>query len=351
MRHCILTALILVVCSTPAYALDRGENDVLVRVADVGAGLCCIIVLPDADDDGKPEYIIYDAGNGSTQTINKIKELIPEGENIELLVLSHSDADHLAAVEKICDAYKVKRVLRTGFARNTAVWKKAFRAIKKEVRTDGCMDINLAGGIFPRGATFRIGDAFIQFVAGWDEPPEDFELGTDREGSEYRNAISIVIKLTFHGKSVLFTGDSIGREIDAETEEEKHKAAELNMVEWDSVIPLKSDVIIAPHHGGDNGSSTPFIEAVDPDFVVFSAGNKFNHPRKEVAERYIAQGVIADKMFRTDRGSTQEADSKEWSGGHKGQVHPDGDKSGDDDVDILLRSDDPVIVAYESDGD
>ena len=51
--------------------------------------------------------------------------------------------------------------------------------------------------------------------------------------------------------------------------------------------------------------------------------------------------MVVDKMFRTDRGDDEGL--KEWShariDGHK-------DKSGDDDVDVLIRADGEILVEY-----
>jgi beta-lactamase superfamily II metal-dependent hydrolase len=152
------------------------------------------------------------------------------------------------------------------------------------------------------------------------------------------------VRLIYDGKSVLFTGDTIWREIDGAPDQ--HKAAEREMVEWNPAIPLESDVIIAPHHGGDNASSMKFIQAVDPDFVVVSAGNLNDHPRAEVAERYLTEGVVEDHIFRTDRGSTK--GGKEWLGGHRGHVDTGGDKSGDDDVEVFLHKQGMVEVVYRT---
>jgi mRNA degradation ribonuclease J1/J2 len=45
------------------------------------------------------------------------------------------------------------------------------------------------------------------------------------------------------------------------------------------------------------------IEAVDPDYVIYSAGHAHRHPRQSTAERYhLGHGVPLDRMFRTDRG-------------------------------------------------
>ena len=59
----------------------------------------------------------------------------------------------------------------------------------------------------------------------------------------------------------------------------------------DELVTIKSDVMIAPHHGGNNGSSKCFIEAVDPTFVVFPAGHAHHHPTKGAAERYTGAGI------------------------------------------------------------
>ncbi len=59
------------------------------------------------------------------------------------MVLSHSDSDHLGAVDEICDAYTVKRVIRAGLQRSTGTWNDANTAIIAEKRDEGCIDINL----------------------------------------------------------------------------------------------------------------------------------------------------------------------------------------------------------------
>jgi competence protein ComEC len=112
------------------------------------------------------------------------------------------------------------------------------------------------------------------------------------------------------------------------------------MVDQKDVIKIDSDILVAPHHGADNGSSTAFIDAVSPTWVVFSAGSKFEHPRQVTVDRYKACGVPEVKMLRTDLGDKQRAG--EWSRKHTA----DGDSAGDDDVDILIRADETFQVEY-----
>jgi beta-lactamase superfamily II metal-dependent hydrolase len=129
-------AVVLLLASIPALAADK----LTVRVVDVGAGLCCVVEMPGG------HYMIYDAGNytdGGAAAFDAISDIIPIDAEIDLMVLSHSDSDHRGAVDEICDAYTVKRVIRAGLQRSTGTWGDANTAILAEKRDDGCIDINL----------------------------------------------------------------------------------------------------------------------------------------------------------------------------------------------------------------
>ena len=120
------------------------------------------------------------------------------------------------------------------------------------------------------------------------------------------------------------------------------------MIENADVIPIDSDILIAPHHGADNASSTSFIYAVSPEYVIFSAGHRFEHPRATVAQRYLDNGVSIQNIFRTDLGDDERdpnEEDKEWSHGRQNGHR---DPSGDDDVDILIRSNGTVRVEYRN---
>ena len=56
---------------------------------------------------------------------------------------------------------------------------------------------------------------------------------------------------------------------------------------------LASTVLIAPHHGSNSSSTTGFINAVKPQYVVYSAGylNRYKFPRSEVVKRYENSAV------------------------------------------------------------
>jgi len=99
------------------------------------------------------------------------------------------------------------------------------------------------------------------------------------------NDSSVVLKITFGKVSFLIPGD-----ISADVEKQ--------LIE--SKIDLRSDVLVAPHHGSGYSSSAEFIKAVACRYAIVSAGkaNVFRHPHPSTLQRYNDAGV---SIFRTDR--------------------------------------------------
>ncbi|MCD8475848.1 MAG: hypothetical protein LRY40_04735 [Shewanella fodinae] len=58
-------------------------------------------------------------------------------------------------------------------------------------------------------------------------------------------------------------------------------AGEVALLRQDKAI--NADILLAPHHGSKTSSSTDFIKAVSPVWVVFPAGlnNRWQFPRPE----------------------------------------------------------------------
>ena len=62
---------------------------------------------------------------------------------------------------------------------------------------------------------------------------------------------------------------------------------------------LKSQVLLAPHHGSKTSSSPDFLNAVAPEAIVISSGRKYgkDFPHARTMETYKKQGAA---IFRTD---------------------------------------------------
>ena len=333
--------LIIYIISTPVFSLTLEQDAIFVRVVDTGAGLATVTYMPGG------YYMIYDAGHWTfkNKTYASLSDVIPAGEEIDLMVLSHSDSDHLGVVPKIFENYAVKKVIRTGLERTTGTWTNANKAIN-DARVAGTTTVyNLKHDAINFGSTFRYGDTLITFVAGFYQPEPDWDIKGGATGSEFRNAGSIVVRLSFNGKSILYTGDAVGRHL--EDPDDALIATERFMVENADAIKIDSDVLLAPHHGADNGSSIAFIKAVSPEYVIFSSGDEYGHPREDTALRYLANNVSIDNMFRTDLGDDErgrpKGGDKEWP---HGRIDGNHDHAHDDDIEIIIRPAGEIIVEY-----
>ena len=161
------------------------------------------------------------------------------------------------------------------------------------------------------------------------------------------------MRVSYKGKSILFMGDAVGRhntDSDGNQNEDTDQliATEKFLVDNSDSLIIDSDVLIASHHGANNGSAPKFIKAVSPQWVIFSAGRGHAHPRDLTAKRFIAAGVDSDKLLRTDLGddeSEYEHGDLEWP---KGRIDDHRDPPRDDDLLISIGSSGSLTVGSDS---
>ena len=70
------------------------------------------------------------------------------------------------------------------------------------------------------------------------------------------------------------------------------KAEQALIARWGKM--LRSDILVAPHHGSKTSSTEEFIDAVAPRYVLFPVGyrNHYHHPNALVAQRYAQHGIL-----------------------------------------------------------
>ncbi|MGL5800371.1 MAG: DNA internalization-related competence protein ComEC/Rec2, partial [Plesiomonas sp.] len=56
---------------------------------------------------------------------------------------------------------------------------------------------------------------------------------------------------------------------------------------------LQADIMTIPHHGSQTSSTSTFLQAVNPDYALVSAGrfNQWQHPRANIIARYRQQQI------------------------------------------------------------
>lgn len=352
-----LTVGALVVATAAA---GQPSTDAVVRVVDIGPGLCVVISVPGGHG------MLYDAGPpGGRRCIAAVRELVPSG-RIDLVVLSHSDNDHISMLPYLLADLRDRRggvvprlytattIIHPGDPRGPALVP-VRNTIAEQARL-GAQIFNLrelaqrtrgrrSQTQLRPGDNFVIGAGRATFIAGWGDGHQTEGLGeTPLTGGPLNNALSTVIRFEYGGHSVLLTGDTVGRMINDPPETCEY--AERIMVSRAATVPIDSDVLIGQHHGADNGSSTCFIREVSPTYVVFSAGRKHGHPTQAAVNRLtdpsLPRPVALADIFRTDRGDNP--GPREMTAGSG--LCPD--PTGDDDVEIRLPSNptDQIRVNY-----
>jgi beta-lactamase superfamily II metal-dependent hydrolase len=298
---------------------------------DVGNGLCVVGREPGG------RSFLYDAGYSGDHCGDAVREIVGSGP-IDIVILSHSDSDHISDAKEILERHGAGTVIHPGDARDGQMLGVLRGALERLARR-GTRVISLAASPLSPGTTFPLGAATLTFVAGWSDGRLTAAPGDPYfPASDQRNALSIVMRLEHGGHSVLLTGDTIGRR----RGENNSACRNAERIMSQSSVSIDSDILIGQHHGGDNATSNCFIRAVSPEWVIFSAGRGHGHPAQRVADRLVANSISPDKILRTDRGDNE--GHGEWL---YGSIKGCTDRAGDDDIEILLpRAGDGLRVAY-----
>ena len=212
-----------------SYNENIDEGEMLIKFLNVGEADCSIILMRDY-------CVMIDAGLSNSYPIIKTELEALGISQIDALVITHLDKDHYGSVKDIVENFPVGRVILGPDDTSTNKIEKMFKAIKK-------------AGITPEYP--EVGDKLSFGQA-------EFEiLGPYSKSYAQENDYSLVGKLNYKGKSILFAGDS--------------EAASLTEMLSSNPAALKADVLKVPHHGRYNRMSTSFISTVAPVFAVISS--------------------------------------------------------------------------------
>lgn len=251
--------LSLVLTSTTLLTVNAETNvpQLQVHHIDVGQGDSTYIELPDGSD------ILIDAGRiGSGDTVVDYLNSQEKGMDIEYLIATHPDADHVGGMQSVFEKMNIKNFYYPKDAPHTT---KTWEDVLKLSSQEGCNIMDSESG-----TTLNIGGAVLRFI----HPSIDYSS---------TNEDSVVTFLDYKNAEFMFTGD-----IESKTEEDM---IELGLVE-------DIDFMTIPHHGSKTSSTPSFISKADPEYAIASVGyNSYGHPVPEVLERYKAVGA---KIYRTD---------------------------------------------------
>jgi len=213
-------------------------------------------------------YQILIDGGPSSVVLEKLgQEMSFWDRNIDLLVLTHPEHDHIAGLIEVLKTYEVKNILWTGVLKDTKEFEEWIKLIKDEKA-----DITIAQA----GQRIIIPNIFFEIL----HPFENL-AGQDIKNT---NNTSIIIRLVFNDNCFLFTGDV-------------SKSIERKVI--DKGLNLDCNVLKVGHHGSKSSTSKELMESVIPELAVISLGkdNKYGHPHAQVLDILNDYGI---KILRTD---------------------------------------------------
>lgn len=265
-RPLTLSGLALFALLIAAPPPPPASPDLRITLIDVGQGESVLIELPGGGtmlvDGGGLAGSPFDVGERVVSPVLWRKGL----RRIDRLVLTHPHPDHLAGLLAVARNFRIGEFWEGRPAPDDGLSRELGARFPPRVirRT------------LARGDNILLGQIVIEVL----HPPPAGGSAPSPPGNED----SLVLRLTYGRVSVLLAGDA---------------GAATEKALLGSGADLRSDVLKAGHHGSAASTSSEFLGAVRPRFVLISAGegNTYGFPSREVLARCRRARA---RVFRTD---------------------------------------------------
>lgn len=251
-----LILLILILCNIVAYSLIfKKDNNLKVIFFDVGQGDSIFI------ETSQGHQILVDGGPNNSVLNNLEKFMNPFDKSIDMVILTHTDKDHLGGLISILKIYDIDVFVWTGASSDSNLFNELNELLaNKKVVTVDAFDKIWAG------------DIELQIY----NPIKDVSAIKDS------NDTSIVFKLIHGNSKFLLTGDLSSNFED-------------DLIEK---FDLKSSILKVGHHGSKYSTSEEFVKAISPSCAIISVGkNNYGHPAERVLNLLQDNNI---KTLRTD---------------------------------------------------
>ena len=251
----LLVVVTAMVCST--LSVQDGTPEIV--FLDVGQGDSALIRLP-----GRREILVDGGGSPWSDFDVGARTVVPAlralgVDELELVIASHSDTDHIEGLVSVLELMPVERLLIGVPNPDSGV----FRALLAAAERSGVEVAEVR-----RGETLRLGDARLDVL---NPPRKPFAEPND-------NSVAFVLNYQDVPKAI-FLGD-------APVEVERQLA-----------FPDVS-ILMAGHHGSKHSTSDALLRAAQPEHVVFSYGkNTYGHPHPELILKAEAAGAQVHETF------------------------------------------------------
>lgn len=280
----IITGLILLF--NFFHALPDGKLHIV--FCDVGQGDATYIKFPGGKD------MLIDGGPGGQTP--KVLGCLAEhmsifDREIDIVVLTHPQEDHLGGLQEIVHRYAVKYFVYNGMSAASEGFTSLLETVRKK---------NISERIVGTGEELSIGNTQFFVLAPQQSP---LTQGGQRNvlGASNVNEFCIVLRLSYGSFDAMFMGDA-----DIQVDPE--------LVKRHNAVHGTLEILKVPHHGAKTGMTDAFLSWLgDVDAAIISVGkNRYGHPAPETIAQLEQRDI---EVKRTDWAGDIEiiTDGKTWS--------------------------------------
>lgn len=270
-----ITASIIILLISNLFVWSKlvlgSSANLVVKVYDVGQGDSIFIRTP------KNYKILIDGGPNNKIVDYLNRELGLNDRELDLVVLTHPQADHMYGLIETIKKFKVKKIITSDVKSTTSIYK---------LWIDTLNNTNLKPESVYTGESITLSDQ-VKLQIVWPDVPKPQVVDL--------NEAAVVIKLSYGNFDMLLTGDA--------DQKVQPYTTNLNHIE----------VLKVPHHGSKTALNEKFLKQINPDQAVISVGSKnwYGHP-SQILLKLLKDN--SNKVFRTDQNGTVTfvSDGEKW---------------------------------------
>lgn len=282
----IVTGFLLIV----SFLWSLPDGKLHITVCDVGQGDASYVRFPDGRDmlvDGGPNDKVLGCLAGHMPFWDR---------NIDIVILSHPQKDHMQGLLSVLTRYHVGYVVRSDIQNATDGFQQLTEVVKNQKIPEKLVTV---------GEQIRIGQVSLRVI--WPSADQIARMTPPvaQESSHVLGAStgdlndgSVVFWLRYGSFDALFPGDA-DRHVEG-----NYTGGQLA----DGTVEL----LKVPHHGSKTGMTSAFLDWLKPKLAVISIGkNAYGHPSAEALQLLA---TYATQVLRTDEAGDIEvvSDGKNW---------------------------------------
>ena len=229
--------------------------------------------------------LVVDTGNEPDKILRCLSQHLPFWDRqLEMVVLTHPEIDHMGAFAEIMKAYAVKNLLVSPVGNDTLEFKNIYQTISKSsikiITAHQAQVMQL--GVARLSVLWPLPQVDSIWQKNYTYEYQNISSVVDDQktllDAENPNESSVVLRIDLDSMHLLFTGDI---------------SAEVELALVDQGLIEDIDILKVAHHGSKTSSEDLFLDTAKPELALISAGrrNRYGHPHSVVISRLTERNI------------------------------------------------------------